>query len=163
MRELIRQILREYTEPKPVLVYEIVTSDILNEQEFIRQLYKNDNSTINLYKNEHSQDSIGTSSSFQRVDPNEINDSIVELQSTIIKAAKRIMEVCRVRCSINVIDNIAGIDYHMWLNKPRNSNNIKVIINTSIQHPHHLKFRVNESPTIIVDNYGDVSTRNIYN
>lgn len=163
MRDLIRQILREYTEPKPILVYEIVVNDILSEQEFIKQLHRDENGLINLYKNAHSMDSVGTSSSFQRVDPDEINDSIMELQNTIIKASKKIMETCTVRCTINVIDNVAGIDYHMWLNKKQNSNNIKIIINTSIHHPNHLKFRVNTSPTIIVDRYGDISTRNIYN
>jgi hypothetical protein len=163
MKELIIQILREYIEPTPILIYEIVVNDILSEQEFIRQLHRDENGLINLYKNEHSMDSVGSSSSFQRVDPDEINDSIIELQHTIIKASKKIMETCNFRCSINVIDNIAGIDYHMWLNKNQNNNNIKVIINTSIQHPNHLKFRSHTSPTIIVDKYGDISTRNIYN
>lgn len=163
MKDLIRQILREYTEPTPILIYEIVVNDILGEQEFIRQLHRDENSLINLYKNEHSKDSVGTLSSFQRVDPDEINDSIIELQTTIIKAAKKIMETCTVRCSINVIDNVAGIDYHMWLNKRPNTNNIKIIINTSIYHPKHLKFRTHISPTIIVDRYGNIFTRNIYN
>jgi hypothetical protein len=161
MKELIRQILREYTEPKPILIYEIVVNNILGEQDFIRRLHRSENSLINLYKNPHSQDSVGSSSSFQRVDPDEINDSIMDIESTIIESARRIMQECVARCSINVIDNVAGIDYHMWLNGTHNR--IKIIINTSIQHPNHLKFRVNESPTIIVDRYGDVFTRNIPN
>jgi hypothetical protein len=161
MKELIRQILREYTEPKPILIYEIVVNNILGEQDFIRRLHRSENSLINLYKNPHSQESVGSSSSFQRVDPDEINDSIMDIESTIIQSARRIMQECVVRCSINVIDNVAGIDYHMWLNGTHNR--IKIIINTSIQHPNHLKFRVNESPTIIVDRYGDVFTRNIPN
>jgi hypothetical protein len=161
MKELIRQILREYTEPKPILIYEIVVNNILGEQDFIRRLHKSENSLINLYKNSHSQESVGSSSSFQRVDPDEINDSIMDIESTIIQSARRIMQECVVRCSINVIDNVAGIDYHMWLNGTHNR--IKIIINTSIQHPNHLKFRVNESPTIIVDRYGDVFTRNMPN
>jgi hypothetical protein len=161
MKELIRQILREYTEPKPILIYEIVVNNILGEQDFIRRLHRSENSLINLYKNPHSQESVGSSSSFQRVDPDEINDSIMDIESTIIESARRIMQECVVRCSINVIDNVAGIDYHMWLNGTHNR--IKIIINTSIQHPNHLKFRVNESPTIIVDRYGDVFTRNMPN
>ena len=161
MKELIRRILREYTEPKPILVYEIVVNDILSEQEFIRQIYRNNDNLINLYKNPHSQESVGNKTSFQRVDPDEINDSMMDIEPAIISSAKRIMETCTTRCSINVIDNIAGIDYHMWLNGT--NNRIKIIINTSIRHPNHLKFRVNESPTIIVDRYGDISTRNIYN
>jgi hypothetical protein len=161
MKELIRQILREYTEPKPILIYEIVVNNILGEQDFIRRLHKSENSLINLYKNPHSQESVGSSSSFQRVDPDEINDSIMDIESTIIQSARRIMQECVVRCSINVIDNVSGIDYHMWLNGTHNR--IKIIINTSIQHPNHLKFRVNESPTIIVDRYGDVFTRNMPN
>jgi|694.fasta_scaffold58455_7 hypothetical protein len=161
MKELIRQILREYTEPKPILIYEIVVNNILGEQDFIRRLHRSENSLINLYKNPHSQESVGSSSSFQRVDPDEINDSIMDIESTIIQSARRIMQECVVRCSINVIDNVAGIDYHMWLNGTHNR--IKIIINTSIQHPNHLKFRVNESPTIIVDRYGDVFTRNMPN
>ena len=161
MKELIRQILREYTEPKPILIYEIVVNNILGEQDFIRRLHRSENSLINLYKNPHSQDSVGSSSSFQRVNPDEINDSIMDIESIIIQSARRIMQECVVRCSINVIDNVAGIDYHMWLNGTHNR--IKIIINTSIQHPNHLKFRVNESPTIIVDRYGDVFTRNIPN
>jgi len=161
MKELIRQILREFTEPKPILIYEIVVNNILGEQDFIRRLHRSENSLINLYKNPHSQESVGSRSSFQRVDPDEINDSIMDIESTIIQSARRIMQECVVRCSINVIDNVAGIDYHMWLNGTHNR--IKIIINTSIQHPNHLKFRVNESPTIIVDRYGDVFTRNIPN
>jgi hypothetical protein len=161
MKELIRQILREYTEPKPILIYEIVVNNILGEQDFIRRLHRGENSLINLYKNPHSQESVGSSSSFQRVDSDEINNSIMDIESTIIQSARRIMQECVVRCSINVIDNVAGIDYHMWLNGTHNR--IKIIINTSIQHPNHLKFRVNESPTIIVDRYGDVFTRNIPN
>ena len=161
MKELIRQILREYTEPKPILIYEIVVNNILGEQDFIRRLHRSENSLINLYKNPHSQESVGYSSSFQRVDPDEINDSIMDIESTIIESARRIMQECVVRCSINVIDNVAGIDYHMWLNGTHNR--IKIIINTSIQHPKHLNFRVNESPTIIVDRYGDVFTRNMPN
>jgi hypothetical protein len=161
MKELIRQILREYTEQKPILVYEIVINNILGENDFIRQLHRGENSLINLFKNPHSQESVGSKTSFQRVDPDEINDSIMDIESTIIQSAKRIMEECVVRCSINVIDNLAGIDYHMWLNGTHNR--IKIIINTSIKHPNHLKFRVNESPTIIVDRYGDVFTRNIPN
>jgi hypothetical protein len=161
MKELIRQILREFTEPKPILIYEIVVNNILGEQDFIRRLHRSENSLINLYKNPHSQESVGSSSSFQRVDPDEINDSIMDIESTIIQSARRIMQECVVRCSINVIDNVAGIDYHMWLNGTHNR--IKIIINTSIQHPNHLKFRVNESPTIIVDRYGDVFTRNMPN
>ena len=161
MKELIRQILKEYTEPKPILIYEIVVNNILGEQDFIRRLHRSENSLINLYKNNHSQESIGSSSSFQRVDPDEINDSIMDIESTIIQSARRIMQECVVRCSINVIDNVAGIDYHMWLNGTHNR--IKIIINTSIQHPNHLNFRVNESPTIIVDRYGDVFTRNMPN
>jgi len=161
MKELIRQILREYTEPKPILIYEIVVNNILGEQDFIRRLHRGENSLINLYKNPHSQESVGSRSSFQRVDPDEINDSIMDIESTIIQSARRIMQECVVRCSINVIDNVAGIDYHMWLNGTHNR--IKIIINTSIQHPNHLDFRVNESPTIIVDRYGDVFTRNMPN
>jgi hypothetical protein len=161
MKELIRQILREYTEPKPILIYEIVVNNILGEQDFIRRLHRSENSLINLYKNPHSQESVGSRSSFQRVDPDEINDSIMDIESTIIQSARRIMQECVVRCSINVIDNVAGIDYHMWLNGTHNR--IKIIINTSIQHPNHLDFRVNESPTIIVDRYGDVFTRNMPN
>jgi len=161
MKELIRQILREFTEPKPILIYEIVVNNILGEQDFIRRLHRSENSLINLYKNPHSQESVGSRSSFQRVDPDEINDSIMDIESTIIQSARRIMQECVVRCSINVIDNVAGIDYHMWLNGTHNR--IKIIINTSIQHPNHLDFRVNESPTIIVDRYGDVFTRNIPN
>jgi hypothetical protein len=161
MKELIRQILREFTEPKPILIYEIVVNNILGEQDFIRRLHRSENSLINLYKNPHSQESVGSRSSFQRVDPDEINDSIMDIESTIIQSARRIMQECVVRCSINVIDNVAGIDYHMWLNGTHNR--IKIIINTSIQHPNHLDFRVNESPTIIVDRYGDVFTRNMPN
>lgn len=71
------------------------------------------------------------------------------------------METCTNRCSLNVIDEISGIDYHMWLNKNPNGNNIKITINTSIQHPKHLKYNKNISPTIIVDKYGDVFTKNI--
>jgi hypothetical protein len=161
VRELIKNILKEYIEPKPILVCEIVIDNNLNEQEFIRQLEKNNNNIINLYKNAHSMDSVGSSSSFQRVDPDEIIDSIMGIENTIIKSAKKILESCITRCSINVIDNSIGIDYHMWLNKKTNSNNIQITINTSIHHPNHLKFRSNTSPTIVIDKFGDVFTRNI--
>jgi hypothetical protein len=161
MKDLIKQILIEYVEPV-ILIYEIVVSNLVNEQDFMRQLHKSDDSLINLYKNSHSMDSVGTSSSFQRVDPDEINDSIIELQSTIIRASKKIMETCNSRCSINVIDDVAGIDYHMWLNLTKN-NTIKVIINTSIGHPNHLFFNKKISPTILVDRQGNISTKNIYN
>lgn len=91
----------------------------------------------------------------------EIVNSIMDIENVIIKSAKKIIEDCVSRCSINVIDNAIGIDYHMWLNKKMKSNNIQIVINTSIHHPNHLKFRPHISPTIIIDKFGDVFTRNI--
>jgi hypothetical protein len=161
VKELIRKILKEYTKPNPILVYEIVINDSLNEQEFIKQLHRNEDNVINLYKNSHSMDSVGSFSNFQRADPDEIVNSIMDIENVIIKSAKKIIKDCISRCSINVIDNVIGIDYHMWLNKKMKSNNIQIIINTSIHHPNHLKFRSNISPTIIIDKFGDVFTRNI--
>lgn len=160
MKDLIRKILRESIVLNHILIYEIVINNVLNEQEFIRQLDKSEEQVVNLYKNNHSMDSVGSSSSFQRVSTEEINNSIMDLESVIIESSKQIMKTCITRCSINVIDNLAGIDYHMWLNKTKN-NNIRITINTSIHHPHHLKFREKESPTIIVDRYGDIFTKNI--
>jgi len=161
VKALIRKILKEYTEPKPILVYEIVINGSLNEQQFIKQLHRDDDGALNLYKDTHTMDSVGTLSPLQRVDPDEIIDSITEIENIIIKSAKKIMEKCVSRCSINVIDNVIGIDYHMWLNKSIKSKNIQVVINTSIHHPKHLIFRTQTSPTIIIDRFGDVFTRNI--
>lgn len=57
MKELIRKILKEYTEPKPILVYEIVINGSLNEGgklTFIRKLRKLPPPEVILFKNKHS-------------------------------------------------------------------------------------------------------------
>jgi hypothetical protein len=51
----------------------------------------------------------------------EITDSIMGVEYVIIKTAKKVLEDCVSRCSINVIDNFIGMDYHMWLEKTRES------------------------------------------
>ena len=92
----------------------------------------------------------------------EITGSIIELEDVIIKSAKKYLnEDCVSRCSINVTDNFMGIDYYMWLEETMQSNNIRIIINTSIHHPKHLKFRTNISPTIIIGRFGNVFSRNL--
>lgn len=159
MRDLIRQILREYTESKPILVYEIIVSKNLNESEFIRRL-STDDIKIDLLNNEHSKESIGNLSPLQRVDIEEIDFSIMNIKKHIVNYSKKILETCTKRCGINVIDYGIGIEYHLWLNKRKNGN-IRIEINTSIRHPKHLFYRESSSPTIIVDKDENVTTRHI--
>lgn len=157
MRKLIQQILKEYT--NPVLVYEIVISQTLLEDDFMRYLEKSDKNVI-LFKNEHSEETVGIPSKFARVDPKIIDDSIKDIQNDIIELSKKVIENCKgKKCSIMVIDYMGGFDYHMWLRKNK-AGNIMVIINTSIYHPKHL-FNSENSPTIIVDKYGNISYTNL--
>jgi hypothetical protein len=151
MRDLIRKTLREYHHP--ILVYEIVISNSLLEQDYVRNLDKN----IKLLKNTHSQESVGNSK-FSRVDPDMIDDSINEIQDELIMLSKKIIDNCSGKfCSIVVVDNPNGFDYHVWLAK-NNKNNINVIINTSIHHPKHL-FNSNKAPMLIVQMDGTIDTK----
>ena len=151
MRDLIRKTLREYYHP--VLIYEIVISNSLLEQDYVRTLDKN----IKLLKNTHSQESIGNSK-FSRVDPEMIDDSIMEIQDELIILSKKIVDNCSGKlCSIVVVDNPNGFDYHVWLIKNK-KNNINVIINTSIHHPNHL-FNSLKAPMLIVKMDGSLETK----
>jgi hypothetical protein len=161
MKELIRQILREHTEP--TLTFKIVLDNSISEQkEHIGKLISPSKKEIELYKNRHSQEfNKNTVSSLNRVDPDDIIESINHIKNSIIKAAHQIVENCnKSDCgSLNVIDNsTTGFDYHMYINKIKGE--IHIIINTSIYHPKFLR-RDLSSPLIIVDEYGDPYIKNI--
>jgi hypothetical protein len=165
MRDLIRQLLREYRESSSILVYEIVVSKNLNESgrgklTFVRKLRKLPPPEVDLFKNRHSQLSIGTKS-IQRVDPNDIDESLKEFNvtETIILSAEKIIKECSENCSLNVIDYSAGFDYHMWMNKTE-TGKIQLIINTSINHPKHL-YRSKSSPLITIYPDSQIFTENI--
>jgi hypothetical protein len=163
VKELIRKILKEYTEPKPILVYEIVINGSLNEGgklTFIRKLRKLPPPEVILFKNKHSQLAIG-SFGIQRIDPDEIDKSLREpnVTETIISSAERILKQCDMNCSLNVVDYSVGFDYHMWLNQTE-TGNVQLIINTSISHPKHL-FHSKSSPLVIIYQDGEISTKNI--
>jgi hypothetical protein len=152
MRDLIRKTLREYHHP--VLVYEIVISNSLLEQDYVRTL---GDKNIKLLKNTHAQENIGDGK-FSRVDPDMIDDSIKEIQDELIFLSKKIVDNCSGKlCSIVVVDNPNGFDYHVWLMKNK-KNNINVIINTSIHHPNHL-FNNHKAPMLIVQMDGSIDTR----
>jgi hypothetical protein len=152
MRELIRKILNEYH--TPLLMYEIIISKNLLEQDYVRSL---GDKNIKLFKNFHSQQNVGDGK-FSRVDPETINDSIMEIQDELIILSKKIVNNCSGKlCSIVVVDNPNGFDYHVWLKK-NNKNNISVIINTSIYHPNHL-FNSLKAPMLIVNLDGSVNTK----
>lgn len=161
MKELIRQILREYTEP--TLTFKIVLSDTLSEQkEHIGKLISPTKKEVELYKNRHSQEFIKNNiSSLGRVDPDDIIESIKHIKNDIIKASHKIVDNCnKSDCgSLNVIDNsTTGFDYHMYINKIKGE--IHLIINTSIYHPKFLRRNLS-SPLIIVDNYGEAYIKNV--
>ncbi len=163
MKELIRQTLREYTELKPILIYEIVLNKNLNEGSkltFIRKLRKLPPPEVVLFKNKHSELAIG-SRDIQRVSPDMIDKSLREpnVTETIILAAEKILQSCHTKCSLNVVDYSAGFDYHMWLNQTE-TGNIQLIINTSINHHKHL-YISKSSPLIIIDGDGEIFTKNI--
>lgn len=163
MKDLIRQILSEYRELTSILVYEIVISKNLNERSgltFIRKLRKLPPPEVILFKNKHSQLSIGARD-IQRVDPNEIDKSLNEpnVTETIISSAEKILGNCGMNCSLNVIDYSAGFDYHMWIEETK-TGKIHLIINTSISHPKHL-YKSELSPLIIIDTDGEIFTKNI--
>lgn len=163
MKDLIRQVLKEYTELKPILIYEIVLSKNLNEGgklTFIRKLRKLPPPEVTLFKNKHSELAIG-SYDIQRVSPYEIDKSLREpnVTETIILSAEKILQDCNTNCSLNVVDYSAGFDYHMWLNQTQ-TGNIQLIINTSISHPKHL-YNSKLSPLVIIYPDGEISTKNI--
>jgi hypothetical protein len=152
MRDLIKKVLMEFHHP--VLVYEIVICNNLLEQDYIRTL--GDKKT-RLLKNYHSQENIG-GNKFSRVDPEMIDDSIREIQDELITVSKKIVDNCSGKlCSVVVVDNPNGFDYHVWLRK-NNKNNINLIINTSIYHPNHL-FNSLKAPMLIVQMDGSISTK----
>jgi len=159
MRDLIRKVLREFTEP--ILVYEIkIGNKLLNERdEFVRVLDKNGMETV-LFKNTHSQENIGTFSKFARVDPKYIDMSIKTIEDDFVKLAKRVKNSCgnNKECNIIVIDKPNGFDYHCWLVSKKNGN-LGVVINTSIYHPSRLLNR-NNSPTIIIEMDDNLTLRN---
>ena len=152
MKDLIRKILNEYI--TPILAYEIVISKNLLEQDYVRTL---GDKNIKLLKNTHSQENIGNNK-FSRVDPEMIDDSIMEIQDELIILSKKIVDNCFGKlCSIVVVDNPNGFDYHVWLSKNK-KNNINVIINTSIHHPNHL-FNSLKAPMLIVKMDGSLETK----
>jgi hypothetical protein len=152
MKDLIRKILSEYE--TNTLVYEIVIGKTLLEQDFIRQL---NNSDISLYKNKHSQINIGNSK-FSRVDPKIIDVSIYDNQEDIVDLAKYVVNNCiSDSCSMIVVDEPNGFDYHVWLEKTK-SGNIRMTINTSINHPKHL-YNSERNPMLIITMRGDIRTR----
>jgi len=161
MKDLIRQILREYIEP--TLTFKIVLNNSLSEQkEHIKKLIVPTEKEIELYKNRHSQE-LGKNnvSSLNRVDPDDIIDSIDNIKNAIIKSTNKIVDNCnKSDCgSLNVIDNsTTGFDYHMYINKIKGETHL--IINTSIYHPKFLK-RDLSSPLIIVDIYGEPYIKNL--
>jgi len=159
MKNLIKNILKEYVVKNSVLVFEIVFSKNLTEQkDFIKQVDKD----ILLFKNKHSTENVGTSlNSFSRVDPKYIVDSVIENQDIIIVAVKKILSNCNKNScgSLHVIDNINGFDYHMWVNKNKKGNG-EIIINTSIHHPKSLT-KNKTTPFIVIDIFGNKFIRNL--
>jgi hypothetical protein len=152
MRNLIKKVLREFNQP--VLVYEIVLKKSLQEQDFIRQI---GNTNVSLFKNKHSQRNIGTSS-FSRVDPKFIESSVYENENDIVDLAKHIITYCEGKgCSIIVVDEPNGFDYHVWLEETL-LGNIRMIINTSIYHPKHI-YNSEKNPMLIITMRGDIKTR----
>ena len=83
MRDLIKKVLKEYI--NPVLVYEIVVNTNLLEQDFIRSLVPKE---IRLLKNYHSQEGVGFSK-FSRVEPEDIDNSISDIEDEIIFWSKK--------------------------------------------------------------------------
>lgn len=152
MRDLIKKVLKEYI--NPVLVYEIVVNTNLLEQDFIRSLVPKE---IRLLKNYHSQEGVGFSK-FSRVEPEDIDNSISDIEDEIIFWSKKIANNCSGKnCSIIVVDKPNGFDYHVWLRKKKNEN-IDIIINTSIHHPNHL-FNPTKSPMLIINMDGTFETK----
>lgn len=152
MRDLIRKTLREFN--NPILVYEIVVSKNLLEQDYVRSL---DDKNVELFKNSHSQENIGNNK-FSRVDPDLIDDSIMEIQDELIILSKKIVDNCSGKlCSIVVVDHPNGFDYQVWLRKNK-KNNINIIINTSIYHPNHL-FNSLKVPMLVIKMDGNIGTR----
>ena len=144
MRDLIRKTLREFN--NPILVYEIVVSKNLLEQDYVRSL---DDKNVELFKNSHSQENIGNNK-FSRVDPDLIDDSIMEIQDELIILSKKIVDNCSGKlCSIVVVDHPNGFDYQVWLRKNK-KNNINIIINTSIYH---------KVPMLVIKMDGNIGTR----
>ena len=152
MRDLIRKTLREFN--NPILVYEIVVSKNLLEQDYVRSL---DDKNVELFKNSHSQENIGNNK-FSRVDPDLIDDSIMEIQDELIILSKKIVDNCSGKlCSIVVVDHPNGFDYQVWLRKNK-KNNINIIINTSIYHPNHL-FNSLKVHMLVIKMDGNIGTR----
>lgn len=158
MRDLIRKILKEYHHP--VLVYEIkLGNELLNERDyFIRVLDTSGIDTV-LFKNDHSQDNIGTDSKFSRVDPDLIDIAIKSIQDDLVRLSKIVKKKCGTnpKCKIIVIDKPSGFDYQCWLMTKTNGN-LAIIINTSIYHPSRL-LNKEKSPTIVVEMNGDLILR----
>lgn len=159
MRDLIRKVLKEYI--NPVLVYEIkIGNKLLNERdEFVRVLDIDGEETV-LFKNTHSQENIGTTGKFARVDPKFVDLAIKTIQYDFVRLAKLVKKKCGTKpnCKIIVIDKPNGFDYQCWLVTKRNGN-LGVVINTSIYHPSRLLNRDN-APTIVVEMDGDIVLRN---
>jgi|LakMenE01Jun11ns_1017448.scaffolds.fasta_scaffold9918883_2 hypothetical protein len=152
MKDIIKKVLREFKHP--ILVYEIVISTNLLEQDYIRTL---GDKKIKLLKNTHSQENIGIGK-FSRVDPNIIDDSIRDIENELIVLSKKIVNNCFGKlCSIVVVDKPNGIDYHIWLIKTK-KDNINLIINTSIHHPEHL-YNSLKSPMLIIQMDGSINTK----
>ena len=153
MRDLIRKVLREFTEP--ILVYEIKLKQNLQEAEYFVRFIKKDQPEIVLMKNDHSMDGI-SNSGFSRVDPDLIDDSIREFEDEIVTAVKKVLKICKKgECSMIVRDKVNGFDYHMWLDK-KTSESIYMTINTSIHHPNKLGNK-KRSPVLIIYQDGGVN------
>jgi len=155
MRDLIRKVLKEYT--NPVLVYEIKIKHNLQEAEYFMRFIKKDPPEIVLMKNDHSMDSVGESK-FSRVDPDLINNSIMEFEDEIVSAVKRVLKICnKDECAMIVRDKVNGFDYHMWLDK-KTSESIYMTINTSIYHPSKLANK-KKAPVFIIYQDGSVNLK----
>jgi hypothetical protein len=156
--QLIKKTIREYCTPQLVIEFKLKTG-LFEVTKYLGKINNDYDPKVLLYNNTHSLVGVSSKSSFSRVETERILESLMEYKDEIISFAKKIIKNCENNCSIVVADYSFGFDYHMWVDV-NNAGDIKLTINTSIEHPKKL-YNTKNSPTIIIDVFGNFKYSNI--